>query len=461
MPDPSDILAFRFGYGLPLPAGSPAEPDAILARLIGPDQGMALWPGPTEAEVQALLLRCTEARRAARKSGRRSDERKIFTSVLREVLVQDELFMRLALARGLDSPDGFRERLVRFWADHFTTIARTRDHKAVMSGRADHVIRPRLTGRFADLLIAMETHPAMLLALDQSSSIGPNSPVGSKRNLGLNENLAREMIELHTLGVGAGYSQEDVRQLAELLTGLSVEPGIGTAFNPRWVEPGPETVLGRSYDGEGLAPIRHVMEDLAHRPETALHLARKLVVHFVSDQPDADLVARMAKTYLANDTAMMPMLQVLLADPAVQQGPLQKARQPFDFMVSSLRALGVTGAEVLRMARKPFLRMIRDPLMVMGQDWENPRGPDGWPESAESWITPQGLAARIGWAMETPGRLVKAGAMPDPQVMLAQSLGSLADEGAGEMPLSRLVARSESQREAVGLILAAPQFNRR
>jgi uncharacterized protein (DUF1800 family) len=113
------------------------------------------------------------------------------------------------------------------------------------------------------------------------------------------------------------------------------------------------------------------------------------------------------------------------------------------------------------MARKPFLRMIRDPLLVMGQDWENPRGPDGWPERAEDWITPQGLAARIGWAMEMPGRFVRAGAMPDPQVMLKTCLATLADEAGAEMPLARLVARSESQREAVGLILASPSFNRR
>lgn len=461
MPEPADILAFRFGYGLPLPAGAPHRPEALLKALTGGDVGLALWPGPAAAEVQALYARCVEMRRVARRTDKKSPERKQFTSTLREVEVQNELFLRLTIARSLDSPDGLRERLVRFWADHFTTIARLRDERGVMASRADHAIRPHVTGRFADLLFAVETHPAMLLALDQSASIGPNSPAGRKQGKGLNENLAREMIELHTMGVGAGYDQDDVRQLAELLTGLAVKPGEGTEFDRRRVEPGPETVLGRSYDGEGMAPIRQVVEDLAHRPETAQHLARKLVVHFLTDAPDEALVARMAEAYLRADTGLMPMLQVMLTDPAALAMPMVKARQPLDYLIAALRALGVAGEEVMRMARKPFLRMIREPLMVMGQAWEAPRGPDGWPERTEDWITPQGLAARITWAMEMPGRFVAAGAMPEPRALLQASLGSLADPAGAEMPLLRLIARSESQREAVGLVFASPQFNRR
>ena len=457
MTDPVPLAAFRFGHGLPLPAGAPTDPEAMLAQLAGPDAGLALFPGPTPAEVQAQFARSMEARLVARKTPRKSPERKAYNGVLRAVEDQLELFLRLQIARGLDSPDGLRERLVRFWADHFSALPRLRDQRAILVSRIDHAIRPHVTGRFADLLMAVELHPGLLLGLDQVASVGPNSPAGQRKGQGLNENLAREMIELHTMGVGAGYRQDDVRQLAELLTGLDVTIAEGAVSVPRKAEPGSETVLGQTYGPEGLGPIRDVMTDLARRPETARHLARKLVVHFLSDTPDEALVARMAEAYLAADTALLPMIRVLLSAPAAWEPSLQKARQPFDFMVAALRALGVDGAAVLRMGAKPFRRMIREPMQLMGQDWENPRGPDGWPEAASAWITPQGLAARITWAMEVPGRLIEAGAMPEPATFAARVLGDLAGQG----DLALWAARSESPREGLGLVLASPAFNRR
>lgn len=457
MTDPAPLVAFRFGHGLPLPAGAPTDAEAMLTQLAGPDAGLALFPGPSPAEVQAQFARSMQARQVARKSPRKSPERKAHTGILREVEEQLELFLRLQIARGLDSPDGLRERLVRFWADHFSALPRLRDQRAILVSRIDHAIRPHVAGRFADLLMAVDLHPGLLIGLDQVASVGPNSPAGQRKGQGLNENLAREMIELHTMGVGAGYSQDDVRQLAELLTGLDVTIEEGMVFAPRKSEPGSETVLGQTYGAEGMEPIRAVMTDLARRPETARHLARKLAVHFLSDTPDEALVARMAEAYLAADTALLPMIRVLLEHSGVWQPPLQKARQPFDFMVAALRGLGVDGASVLRMGNKPFRRLIREPMQLMGQDWENPRGPDGWPEAASAWITPQGLAARITWAMEVPGRLVEAGAMPEPAAFATRVLGDMAGQG----DLATWAARSESPREGVGLVLASPAFNRR
>lgn len=454
---PTTVLAFRFGFGLPLPADAGQEAAALLDQLAGPDPGLTLWPGPDAAEVQALYAQSMTARIRARRSPPKSPERKAHTKVLRDVKAQHDLFLRLSIARALDSPDGLRERLLRFWADHFTTLPRLRDQMGLSVSRVDHAIRPHLVGRFSDLLQAADLHPAMLIALDQAASVGPGSTVGQRRGLGLNENLAREMIELHTMGVGAGYNQADVRELAELLTGLDIAPEGATIFSADKAEPGAETVLGKTYGVEGMAPIRAVMQDLARRPETATHLARKLVVHFIADTPDEGLVAQMAAAYLAADTAMLPMLEVMLTSAAAQAPKLQKARQPFDFIVASLRGLGVTGAEVMRMAPKPFRRMIREPMALMGQDWEAPRGPDGWPEDAEAWITPQGLAARISWAMEVPGKLVRAGGMPDPAAFVHRVLGDFATAGA----LDQWAGRAESPREGVGLVLAAPAFNRR
>ena len=453
----AEIAAFRFGYGLPLPQGAPVEGPGLLAQLAGPDPALTLWPGPDAAAVMALHAHSIAARDLARKTPPKSPERKAHGRVLREVRAQEDQILRLTLARALDSPDGLRERLVWFWADHFTALPRLRDQRGVTVSRIDHAIRPHVAGRFIDLLQAAELHPSMLIALDQVASVGPNSPAGQKRGAGLNENLAREMIELHTMGVGAGYQQQDVRELAELLTGLDLERGQGTIFTPRRAEPGAETVLGKTYGPEGLEPILAVMADLARRPETAQHLARKLVVHFLSDSPDEALVAQMAKAYLEADTALLPMIEVMLNAPQSWAMPLAKARHPFDFMVASLRGLGLDGAAVLALSPKPFRRMIRDPMQVMGQDWDAPRGPDGWPEETEAWITPQGLAARIAWAMEMPAKLLPGANLPDPGVFAARVLGALGSE----TEIGLWAARAEATREGIGLVLSSPQFNRR
>ncbi|MEH7827449.1 DUF1800 domain-containing protein [Gemmobacter denitrificans] len=455
MTEAADILAFRFGTGLPLTPGAPQDATAVLALLAGPDLAAQAFPTPSPDAVLEVFARVSEARRVSRQTQQKA-ARKAYGKVLQEVLAQEQAILRAQIARAVDTQDGFRERLVAFWADHFSTGTRLRDHRALSAARMDEAIRPHLAGRFADLLKAAIQHPSMLIYLDQTASRGPGSrqAQGRKRG-GLNENLARELIELHTMGVGAGYSQEDVRQLAELLTGLSFEQGQGTVFNPAMAEPGAETVLGRDYRGKGLAPILAVLDDLARRPETARHLAQKLAVHFLADQPDPALVDRMAAAYLAAETALMPVYEVMLTDAAALSPKMNKARQPFDFMSASLRALGVDGAGVLRMAPKPFERLIRAPMKTMGQDWGQAPGPDGWAEEVTAWITPLGLAARIDWAMTVPGRLVSGG-MPDPRDLARRALGSLASP-----VLLQAVARAESPREGVGLVLASAEFNRR
>jgi len=256
------------------------------------------------------------------------------------------------------------------------------------------------------------------------------------------------------MGVGAGYSQADVRQMARLLTGLDATAEEGFVFRPERAEPGAELVLGRVYGGPGLAPIHAVLHDLGARPETAVHIARKLAVHFVSDLPDAGMVAQMAAAYRDSGGDLIAVYAAMLGHPAAWDGVLHKARQPVDFMQSALRALGVDGAQVLRMRDGVFRRMVLAPMALMGQPWRGPNGPDGWPEAVENWITPQGLAGRIGWAMTAPGRLVAA--MPDPRDFAAQALGTAAPER-----LIWAAARAESAREGVGLVLASPAFNRR
>ena len=448
--DPT-VMAFRFGYGLPLPEGAPQDAQAMLAALALPDAMAARYPGMGFAAALPLL-REIEATREAQ-----NDDPTKKRQYRDAIKVSDRAALhaaKVSFARAVDNPDGFRERLVRFWADHFSTTAKNRQTRLLPVTLIEDAIRPNIGLRFADMLKAVILHPAMLVYLDQVLSIGPTSRAGKKRDKGLNENLARELLELHTLGVDAGYSQTDVRQMAELLTGLAVNPETGFVFDKRRAEPGAETVLGISYEGDGTKPILKALDDLAMRPETAGHIARQLTVHFVSDTPDADLVADIRAAYLTTGGDLMAVYAALLDHPAAWGPGAAKARQPYDFIVASFRALGISGAELIAMDDNSFVQLIANPMQAMGQPLPGPPGPDGWPEEAQAWINPAGLAARINWAMDVPVQLLAN--LPDPLALAMRALGPRASE-----KLIWAAPRAESQREGVGLVLASAEFNRR
>jgi uncharacterized protein (DUF1800 family) len=437
-----DRAAIRFGFGLP----SAMSPEDMLAALTGPDKAISAWPGPNAAEIWDIYD-------FHRKARRQKDDAAVKKAQDRS-LAQALIGGKATLARAIGSPDGLRERLVSFWSDHFTTLPRNRLDKAMPSVFVDEAIRPNVNRRFADMLRAVMTHPGMLSALDQDVSVGPGSRKAKRGRRGLNENLARELLELHTLGVGASYTQTDVRQLAELLTGLTIRPGDGFVFDPASAEPGPETVLGVSYGPEGLEPVLAALDDLAARPETVAHLARKLAVHFVSDTPEPDLVAALEGRWSDTGGDLLAVTEVLLTHPLSLATPGQKARQPFDLLVAGYRALGVTADMVTGLDRKGMQRHILQPLAAMGQPFQRPRGPDGWPEAEAFWITAQGLAARIDWAMRAPSRILDP--LPDPRDFVQTALGSEAGED-----LVWAVGAAETASDGVGLVLASPEFNRR
>ncbi|WP_245298787.1 DUF1800 domain-containing protein [Pseudotabrizicola sediminis] len=453
MTQDSTTAAFRFGYGLPLPANAPSEPASMLAVLRGADTMATKYPGPQLADLTETLLRADTMLRTSRRAT--GEAAKTARQDYRQAIARLEgvtlLAAKTTIARALDAPDGFRERLVQFWADHFTTVARSRRDSPLPATLVEEAIRPYVTDRFADMLKAVIQHPAMLGYLDQSASFGPNSRIGQRRTKGLNENLARELLELHT--VGSGYGQDDVTQMAELLTGLTVGKK-GPTFDPRRAEPGPETVLGKIYDGDKLETVLKALEDLAEHPATAAHVARKLAVHFVADQPNEGLVQALTDAWRNSGGDLLAVAESLLTQPASWSRLQEKARQPFDFTIAALRALGLDGADVMRMADDAFRQMILHPLAAMGQPWQRPPGPDGWPEAAEVWITPEAMAARITWAMDMPSRLVNP--LPDPAALMTTALGTHLGER-----LAWAVPRSETIREAVGLVLASPEFNRR
>ncbi|MFT5364442.1 MAG: hypothetical protein ACI9VX_002075 [Dinoroseobacter sp.] len=363
---------------------------------------------------------------------------------------------RRMLLRATHTQVSLHDRLTEFWQDHFTVRIAPVRLRAFVPLFTENAIRPHVAGRFADMLKAVVTHPAMLLYLDQATAVGPSSDAGKRTGRGLNENLAREVLELHTLGVGGPYSQDDVRQLAELFTGLRADFG-GFSFRPHLAEPGAEIVLGRSYGSGGRAQLDDVLaalEDLAAHPATAAHIARKLAVHFTSDTPDAGLIADLSDTFTRTGGDLAAMIGVLIDHPATHASFGEKARRPLEFVLGGMRALAPDQARLEGLSNTNLRDLFDLPLEAMGQPHRKAPGPDGWAETAEAWITPQGLAARISWAMVAPSEIRRD--LPDPRVFVDTSLGPLASAE------TRFAARAaETRWEGVGVILSAPEFHRR
>ncbi|MEO0344088.1 MAG: DUF1800 domain-containing protein [Pseudomonadota bacterium] len=440
MPTRETMQAIRFGYGLPGPAGPKV-------KMQMPDRDQIL------STINAFRDLKKQADRGA------SDvERKARRA--REKLIQ--LIGRQTknhIARSVSPQDDFEERLATFWFDHFSIEITKFEASPFIQSYIEEAIRPNVMGHFSDLLAAAITHPAMVLYLDQGTSMGPNSFVANlRKQRGLNENLAREVLELHTLGVEAAYTQSDVRELAELFTGLSMDRHtFDFQFRPALAEPGRETILGQSYGGARLARLEEVtpvFEDLAAHPSTARHLARKLAIHFVADDPSEELVGDLETSYHENDGLLGAVYSVLRAHPEAKNRFGAKAKQPYDFIISSLRALGVSGQDILKAELKDLKSILLDPMHAMGQPWRQPGGPDGWPEAFDAWISPQGMATRISWAMEAPKAMGLAS--QEPEVILERALGEIASER-----VRWAVPKAETRQQGIGLVLASAEFNRR
>ncbi len=445
--------AIRFGFGLSPHIAPPSGVAEMLNLLAGPDVIARQLPIAGFAQRSAEERDLGELRKARRANADGAEAAYRDAAGAAQLDLARELV--LTVMRPALTQDGFRERLVQFWADHFTVSARGKGLQFVTTAYIEDAIRPNITGNFRDLLKAVELHPVMLIYLDQILSIGPNSKIGLQAGRGLNENLAREILELHTLGVGSSYQQADVRQFAELLTGLNYNFRTGFKFRAGAAEPGAETILGKSYGGGApkVADIEAALDDLALHPDTARHLARKLAVHFVADTPDPALVDAMAKAYLAADGDLMALYETLLAHPAAWQNFGAKAKRPFDFVASTLRAFGPTEMQMSGLQLRQIRYLLSGPLTTMGQPYQQAPGPNGWPEALDDWITAQGLAARIEWALIAAQEF---GGALDPRQFASVALGDLADAG-----LTGLVGAAESKTEGLALVLASPEFNRR
>ncbi len=446
------LSLIRFGTGLS-PHQRSAAVEELIDEISGADVMADRFPQESlSSRVEAAIV-LQQMHRETRDDSR---QRQAYFEARRVFLAGIQRQFGIELARGIGSPFGFRDRLTWFWADHFTTRGQRRFMETSISAYVNEAIRPHVGGSFPDMLEAAILHPVMVLYLDQDLSYGPNSRTGLNRNRSLNENLARELIELHTMGVSAPYTQYDVRQMAELLTGLGVTNRGELVFRPANAEPGAEFILGERFGGPGtdhMDEIRRALRALALRPETARHLATKLVDHFITDDPDQSQVEQMADAYLDSGGHLGNMVEVMLAHPAAWSDPPGRVKSPIHYLASSLRALDVDPNVIVDAAPRDLRRYGMAPMAAMGQNWQGAAGPDGYFDDDREWIRPQALAARIGWAMTVPSRLM--GRLPDPRDFVETALADHAGEA-----LQWAAARAATRADGIGLILTSPEFQR-
>ncbi|WP_294532096.1 DUF1800 domain-containing protein [uncultured Rhodoblastus sp.] len=354
--------------------------------------------------------------------------------------------------RACNARAGLVERLVAFWSNHFAIATAKGGYFYHMVGAFEReTIRPHVFGKFADMLVAVESHPAMIFYLDNQQSIGRNSWMGVRQRRGLNENLGREILELHTLGVNGGYRQDDVIALSNMLTGWryadrnGLQSPLGSfMFDVGVHEPAPQLLLGVEYPQGGENQAKDALLALARRPETARHIAFKLARHFIADQPPPALVDRLSQTFIKTKGDLRAMTIALIDSPEAFAAPATKMRTPWEFSIGSARLF----------ARAPIdIRQVTSSLNLLGQPLWNPPGPNGFPDEAAAWISSQGLKLRLDLAAQWTKRLKDP---PDPRELLDVAFGAAAS------PETRLtVSRAETRAQGLALLLMSPEAQRR
>lgn len=437
----------RFGFGRRGMEPLPDQPrDWLVAQLTASDpwldapqfstaNGILVGRGYDDAQ-KANAQKADVQKADARKAGAHADYG------LADVY-GDEVSMLLRHASVTGLP--VRERLVWFWSNHFSVSARAGGWVFGLIGAyVQEAIRPHVTGRFVDLLKAVMRHPAMLIYLDNSISVGPHSQVGRVSQSGINENLARECLELHTLGVHGGYSQHDVAVFAKILTGRGVDLDSDTpgyVFRPDRHEPGAKMFLNHRIE-EGLAGSEAALDIIASHPATLNHVATKLVRHFVADDPPPNCVARVARVLAETDGDLSQAMLAIFDMPEAWL-PFTKFRAPAEYMVAVQRALNLP----LSLGQQ-----LRAATYDLGQHFMAAPLPNGWPDTAADWVSGDGILRRADWAMTMAAR---EGA-PPPAIVALATLGR-----ACSTATQAAMARCPNPPEALATLLVSPEFLRR
>lgn len=404
------------------------------------DQGQA--QGQAQAQPEGQAQGYAEEKDAAEMAAKRAAD--AIPDPGRPIYLQ-EAKLRTEAALAVDI--GFTERLVWFWSNHFCVSA---NRIQSMSGAYEReAVRAHALGRFVDLLLAVEGHPAMLFYLDNLESMGANSTAGINRNRGLNENIAREILELHTLGVRTGYTQDDVINFANVMTGWTLLPpgadpqhGGEFTFNPRLHEPGGQTVLGKRYEQEDAEQGRAVLRDLAAHPATATHIATKLARHFVADEPPLGLVEQMAESFRETEGDLKQVAIAMVSSDEAWRGPPSKLKRPSEWGVGMVRATGITTVDPERFTGGQAL---------LGEALWRPSAPKGYPDDEPSWI--DGVGRRLDVANNFAERIT---GMADPQAIIEDVFASqIAPE------VKQAVGRAESRQQALALLFMSADFQRR
>jgi uncharacterized protein (DUF1800 family) len=434
--DTSAAIAFsRFGLGRRRGEQVPADARAwLLSQLYGPDTAPS---GPTTAEALALLYNIVHMDKSAYPDIKQAPLVLQFNELEK---TENAAF----LAQALTTPNGFRERLVWFWFNHFTVAAKDRPARACLGAYIREAIRPNVTGRFSDMLLAVMRHPAMLAYLDQNTSVGPDSAVGERKHRGLNENLARECLELHTVTPASGYTQQDVTNFAKVLTGwtYTVDPqNGGFVYHAQAHEPGEHEVLGRMWP-EGEQGGVQLLQYLAQHPATYRHLATKLACHFIADEPSQQDV-RHLEAVLRNTNGDLGATAHAIVELQSAWAPLTKLRTPQEYVIAVMRAVG---------ANPVYEPQLPNLLRSLGQPLFGAPFPIGWPDRAPDWAGSEAILQRVDFAYSFAGRVTDQ----EPAEVANQTLGPLLADDTLQQ-----IRSAGSRRDGLTLLLACPEMQRR
>jgi uncharacterized protein (DUF1800 family) len=470
----AEIAALRFGLGarpgdLADAAGDPRG--WLMAQI----KGAVLLAGNTPLAPSGQIFTEVQAAREQRQQMRREAAAQSAADTalnpVRDAYLPHYRAQVLARAQSAAlTARPFAERLVHFWANHFAVSADKGAIFGVAGTLENEAIRPHVAGRFIDLLTAAEQHPAMIAFLDNQYSVGKNSELAElaarraarwrfggeakpAREFGINENLAREILELHTLGVNGGYTQRDVTSFAQIITGWSIGGGKGRLaggepgrfyFRANLHEPGSKSFLGKTYTEDGRRQGEAVLAALAAHPATAKFIATKLVRHFVADDPPPAAVDRVAHAFLKSGGDLPQVYAALVAAPEAWEPDMRKFKTPEDFFFSTLRALNVLPHQPEEVVRA---------FDLLGQRQYTPGSPAGWPDTAKSWDGSDALMHRVLWASRVAGRYEQG---IDPKDLAASSLG-----GYARPETLTALRRATSGTQALALLLMSPEFQRR